>query len=655
MAKGYIGNAGSKAYPLGKGWVGIMPPQAGTVEEVELPSGYRQLNYIESSGTQYIDTGFKHNQDSRIVAQLQQPIAPGTQSWLISARNSSSSASRALVYDPSRKWRVDYNASSTTGTKYPEAEATDMIYFDFNKNVLTFNGESYQWDALTFQCNYNLVLFARNTAGTIDAFASYRLYACKIYDNAVLVRDFIPCKNASNVAGLYDLINGQFYGSAGAEEFIAGDIVSSIPVAYPLKAGWMGDANGKARKVFGAAGYIWQKYAVTTTGQIYQEVAGESTTADVIYPFNELYVGSTYTLDSNTGQFTVNQSTEIAFSSSGANNAVGKYYIETNTSGTVSGSTVNLITAATYSRYNLKLTITPYTAELTTIQAKGDLLGTVTAEDITTYPLNGIADDGYWYVLQGIPELTYSGSYSYSVAVMGGQNYLLLEITGSGTYSSTQATTADIWICGGGGGGKDGSNRSGGGGGYTAQADNQSFTSLSVSIGSGGLDASGGETSVSGGVSLSVNGGESNTSSSSNAGGSGGGGASVSGGKGQGTTTYLFADSTLNLYCGGGGAGGLNDYEAYNFLIGGDGGSNGGDGTGRQYTSGSSTSHVAGGDGGDGGGGDGGSSFNNGAAATAYGSGGGGGGKTVYDTGSTYSQDGGAGYQGVCFIRIPLN
>ena len=91
----HVGNANSKAYPLSKGWVGVMPPQAGTVEEVELPSGYRQLNYIESSGTQYIDTGFKHNQDSRIVAQLQQPVAPSAQSWLISARNSSLSGSMA--------------------------------------------------------------------------------------------------------------------------------------------------------------------------------------------------------------------------------------------------------------------------------------------------------------------------------------------------------------------------------------------------------------------------------------------------------------------------------------------------------------------------------------------------------------------------------
>ena len=413
--------------------------------------------------------------------------------------------------------------------------------------------------------------------------------------------------------------------------------------AYPLKAGWMGDANGKARKVFGAAGYIWQKYAVTTTGQIYQEVAGESTTANVIYPFNELYVGSTYTLDSNTGQFTVNQSTEIAFSSSGANNAVGKYYIETNTSGTVSGSTVNLITAATYSRYNLKLTITPYTTEPVSVQAKGDLLGTVTAGDITAYPINGVADDGYWYVLQGIPELTYSGSYSYSVAVMGGQNYLLLEITGSGTYSSTQATTADIWICGGGGGGKR-SYFSGSGGGYTAQADNQSFTSIVVTVGSGGSGSNGGTTSISGDISLSANGGEQGPtiSSSGGQGGSGGGGSNTGpGGAGQGTTTYLFADSSLPLYCGGGG--GMGTYSSSgDCSTGGAGGSNGSDGgSGVNTGIGGSCAGGAGGAGGGGAGGDGhGSAAGN---ATDYG--GGGGGASEY----------GSGYQGVCFIRIPLN
>ena len=41
------------------------------------------------------------------------------------------------------------------------------------------------------------------------------LYNCKIYENEIAVRDFIPCKNPSGNIGLYDVISGEFYGNAG--------------------------------------------------------------------------------------------------------------------------------------------------------------------------------------------------------------------------------------------------------------------------------------------------------------------------------------------------------------------------------------------------------------------------------------------------------
>ena len=41
-----------------------------------LPSGYTQYEYIESSGTQYIDTGFKPNQNTRTVIDFQATVAP---------------------------------------------------------------------------------------------------------------------------------------------------------------------------------------------------------------------------------------------------------------------------------------------------------------------------------------------------------------------------------------------------------------------------------------------------------------------------------------------------------------------------------------------------------------------------------------------------
>ena len=35
---------------------------------MSLPSGYKRLEYIESSGTQYIDTGVKAQNDTKVIA-----------------------------------------------------------------------------------------------------------------------------------------------------------------------------------------------------------------------------------------------------------------------------------------------------------------------------------------------------------------------------------------------------------------------------------------------------------------------------------------------------------------------------------------------------------------------------------------------------------
>lgn len=45
-----------------------------------LPEGYAEVQYIQSSGTQYVDTGFKPNQDSRVLIKLStsETVAPRT-------------------------------------------------------------------------------------------------------------------------------------------------------------------------------------------------------------------------------------------------------------------------------------------------------------------------------------------------------------------------------------------------------------------------------------------------------------------------------------------------------------------------------------------------------------------------------------------------
>lgn len=450
--------------------------------------------------------------------------------------------------------------------------------------------------------------------------------------------------------------------------------------AMPLIKGWMGNANNKAVPIWSKeTGWVWQKYAINEiTESGYREVAGASESKP---KRNSFYVGDSYTLSQTTGQFSVNHNTPIKIAAAGATAAVGKYYTDdfhTSAETTTDGTTLYLITAANYSITGLKLTVTPYTAEAysTTIQEKGDLLGTVTAADITAYPMNGVADDGYWYVLQNDiagMAISYSGTYTDEVVSMDSGLYRLLTLTGSGTLTLEKAVKADIWLCGGGGGGTVGrgdyvpSLGMGGNGAYAAEAKSITLGSLSVMIGSAGASGSGSNylsspggagsvSSVSGTVELAANGAaKGSINSSVNSGTGGGGGNSnneteinIACGYGDGLSKLPFDDGYFPAsYCDGGGGGNYYDYDdngKYSYM-GGQGGTNGGNGGETRYR------HQYDYSGGAGGGLFGGNGYGHGsagAAATAgmgYGSGGG---------GAPYGRAAAAGYQGVCFIRIPL-
>lgn len=190
--------------------------------DFSLPEGYTPVEYIESTGAQYIDTGFKMNQDTRVVMKVK-ATSISANAWAFEGRTSSSSASKGVFfyYSSNKLWNVDYNGSS--GRKsISGVAATDMLDIDYNKNVCTINGVSVTHTAATFQSSYNLTLLAANTAGTVAGYLSAMLYSCQIYDNGTLVRDFVPAKNADGAAGLYDKANDVFYPSASSTAFVAG-------------------------------------------------------------------------------------------------------------------------------------------------------------------------------------------------------------------------------------------------------------------------------------------------------------------------------------------------------------------------------------------------------------------------------------------------
>ncbi len=191
----------------------------------KLPSGYTELEYIQSSGTQYIDTGFKPNQDTRVVTKFDMTQTDTAWRKLWGSGSGSYNLDFALWNDGTTKLQSYY------GTKTNDAvPITSMsLNVDANKNIWGYSGETITFDKNNFTCAYSMYIFNVNK----DNSSAYlpgmmKLYLFKIYDNDVLVRDFIPCKNPSGIVGLYDTVNNQFYQNAGSGTFIAGPEIPSI-------------------------------------------------------------------------------------------------------------------------------------------------------------------------------------------------------------------------------------------------------------------------------------------------------------------------------------------------------------------------------------------------------------------------------------------
>ena len=247
--------------------------------------------------------------------------------------------------------------------------------------------------------------------------------------------------------------------------------------------------------------------------------------------------------------------------------------------------------------------------------------------------------------------ITYTGAYTdYGMVTMSdGARYRLLAFTSSGTLSIEQPVNCEVCVVGGGANGSNGSTASVAGGGAGAYMKNQVIEAFD-----------GGPVVVSAAQGVSSIGGVSVAAVSGKSGGTGAGG--MTGGTGDGISKYPFGDDSYELWgekphCAGGGAGGIAKFgrrpmrQFYSYGNGGSNGSNGSAQTFSEYAD--YAPNAPGGSGGLYGGGNGGSSAYgeyNGANATYYGSGGGAGG---YYYSSDDIGNGGSGYQGIVYIRIP--
>ena len=200
----------------------------------DIPSEYTQLDYIESSGTQYIDTGVPSKPTLKTIIDFQLPTIPSNQSRLF-ARKCDNGSATALSFDfyingsGYFAWACQNGSGNWQATnKYKDTLRHTFILDSFenkvnlDKNVYTANITTTRTTIDT----QNIYIFCGNTNSSgAGNFISMKLYNFQIWDLNQLIRNFIPVKrNSDNVLGLYDTVNQNFYLNQGTNDFTSNSL-----------------------------------------------------------------------------------------------------------------------------------------------------------------------------------------------------------------------------------------------------------------------------------------------------------------------------------------------------------------------------------------------------------------------------------------------
>lgn len=200
------------------------------------PDGYIGLDFIESTGTQYINTGVKCV--SNVTMQAQVYNARPASKHFMGARTAYQQNALGLSFQiesGSEGYCIAWGSKLVQKLLGPsKVEGVGDRFHEFY-----FGGKYRRVDDLfhpeafsdqNFATDLDVFVFAVNNNGTPHSQTpSIRVSSLKMYKNGSLVRDYIPMMPTNSLApGLYDLQNNVFYGNVGTGQFLAGEIVRGI-------------------------------------------------------------------------------------------------------------------------------------------------------------------------------------------------------------------------------------------------------------------------------------------------------------------------------------------------------------------------------------------------------------------------------------------
>ncbi len=172
---------------------------------------YIPIEYLESTGTQYIDTGVLANNNLKIDISFSD-----VRKWIVGAVEIAGQVDDFGIASGA----IRFGTRFVAGIQLP----TGIVNIKEDKNGYAINNVYKSWDeTAVLEGRKNIYLFWAKGSSVAK---SGKIYFCKLYDNDVLVRDFIPVLDKNGTPCMYDRVENKFYYNAGTGDFIAGPVLN---------------------------------------------------------------------------------------------------------------------------------------------------------------------------------------------------------------------------------------------------------------------------------------------------------------------------------------------------------------------------------------------------------------------------------------------
>lgn len=175
---------------------------------------YTPVKYLESTGAQWIDTEYKPNNHTKTILEGNYTTNAGKSMF---GANPYFVITSSSLNDGILAFRYNNNIVRTQYSAYMKSkiEMSNKVYV--NGALVTTYSET------AFNSPYSALLFARHSsAGNVEEMSYSRIYNMKIYDNDILVRDYVPVLDATSRPCMFDKVEDKFYYNEGSGEFLYG-------------------------------------------------------------------------------------------------------------------------------------------------------------------------------------------------------------------------------------------------------------------------------------------------------------------------------------------------------------------------------------------------------------------------------------------------